>query len=170
MLNRRVFKPMSRTVAGVGVLAGLALFSAGCPEEVDCEAAEPCDDSFALEIIPGGAGFEIGTYHFEMIANDTNFGVDCYITGSADATTCDPMTVGSEEVEKPAFNMVRDENGVVTNFTIGFASAPPSVQVRVTFGGELLADQTYTEYETVQIDPSCPVQCKVFEDTLTVLP
>jgi len=151
-------------------IASLAAFAPACGSDVECGAGKACKDRFDLTIIPGGRGFEIGTYHFDIIAPGETFAVDCYITGSADATGCDPMVPLDSTSERPSFEIVRDDAGVVSEFAVGFDSAPKPVQVRVLFGNEVLADETYESYEPVRIDASCPTLCEVLDETVTVLP
>ncbi len=155
-------------------LAAFLSLAPGCdPEvdtEVDCSDGEACEDSFRLAVIPGGAGFEIGSYHVDILAYGETFATDCVITGSPDATSCEPLMPLQTDAERPTFEMVKGETGVVERFEIAFASAPESVQVRVLFGNESLADETFREYEEVRIDESCPVLCKQFDQELTVLP
>jgi hypothetical protein len=151
-------------------IASLAAFAPACGSDVECGEGEACNDRFDLTIIPGGRGFEIGTYHFDIITKDETFAVDCYITGSADATGCDPMVPLDSTAERPSFEIVRDDAGVVSEFAVGFDSAPKPVQVRVLFGNEVLADETYESYEPVRIDASCPTLCEVLDETVTVLP
>jgi hypothetical protein len=158
-------------LVGASLTALLFVFSA-CETDVavDCNKGKACDDSFFLSVIPGGQGFEVGTYHFDIIANDETFTTDCYITGSVEATTCDALQPTDSAVEIPSFHSVRGDDDVITSFEIGFASAPPSVEVRVLFGNEQLADETYTEYEEHRLAASCPVLCVTAEEELTVLP
>jgi len=155
-------------------LVSLLALAPGCdPEvdtEVDCSDGEPCEDSFRLAVIPGGAGFEIGSYHLDILAYGETFATDCVITGSPEQTACEPLAPLQTEAERPTFEMVKDANGVVERFEIKFASAPESVQIRVLFGNESLADETFREYEEIRIDDSCPVLCKQFDQELTVLP
>ena len=158
-------------------LASFVTLAPGCDNdvntsetEVDCSVGEACEDSFRLAVIPGGAGFEIGSYHLDIIAYGETFVTDCVITGSPDATQCEPLMPLQTETERPTFEMVKDANGVVEHFEIKFASAPESVQVRVLFSNESLADETFVDYEEVRIDESCPVLCKEFDQELTVLP
>jgi hypothetical protein len=164
-----------RTGAAVVVtLAALAVFSPACETdvEVDCSKGKKCEDSFALSVIPGGAGFEVGTYHFAITAYDVTFTSDCFVTGSVEQTTCEPLQPADATVEIPSFHAVKDDDDVVTSFDIAFASAPPTVQVRVEFGDEQLADRTYTEadYEEVRLAKICPVLCVEADEELTVLP
>jgi len=161
----------SLALVGASLAALLVVFPACDTDvEVDCSKGEACDDSFFLSVIPGGAGFELGSYHFDIIANDENFTTDCVVTGSVEATTCEPLQPTESPTEVPSFHAIRDDNDVIVSFDIGFASAPPSVQVRVLFGNVELANQTYTEYEEQRLDPICPVLCVTAEEELTVLP
>jgi hypothetical protein len=173
---KRTNKVSSR-LFGAATLAALVAFatiSPSCDEEleVDCSKGKPCDDSFVLSIIPGGAGFEVGTYHFAVTAYDVTFTSDCFVTGSADQTTCEPLEPAEASVEIPSFHAVRDDDDVITSIDIAYVSAPPSVQVRVEFGDKELTDTTYTEadYEEVRIAKICPVLCVEADEELTVLP
>lgn len=168
---------MKRTIQTAFALSALAAFAGLSPAcdndvEVDCSKGKKCDDSFALSVIPGGAGFEVGTYHFAITAYDTTFTSDCFVTGSAEQTTCEPLQPADGSVDPPSFHSVKDDDDTITSFDIAFASAPPSVQVRIEFGDKELTDSTFTDadYEEVRLAKICPVLCVQFDDELTVLP
>lgn len=167
-------KARPRAIALLVALAAIATLSSACDNdiEVDCSKGEKCEDSFALSVIPGGAGFEVGTYHFAITAYDATFTADCFVTGSAAQTTCEPLQPADATVEIPSFHAVKDQDGVITSFDIAFASAPPTVEVRIEFGDEQLTDTTYTEadYEEVRVAKICPVLCLEADEELTVLP
>jgi hypothetical protein len=173
----RLFRSFARLRSSAALLAAITAFASFTPAcdtdvEVDCSKGEPCDDSFALSVIPGGAGFEVGTYHFAITGYDVSFTADCFVTGSAEQTTCEPLQPADATVEIPSFHAIKDEDGVITSFDIAYASAPPSIQVRIEFGDEQLTDTTYTEadYEEVRLAKICPVLCVQAEEELTVLP
>lgn len=167
-------KRTNKASAGLFALAALAASVSACDTdvEVDCSKGKKCDDSFALSVIPGGAGFEVGTYHFAITAYDVTFTADCFVTGSAEQTTCEPLAPADASVEIPSFHAVKDDEDTITSFDIAFASAPPSVQVRVEFGDKELTNTTITdaEYEEVRLAKICPVLCVQYDDELTVLP
>lgn len=156
------------------VLGAFAALAPACEDdiEVDCSKGKKCDDSFALSIIPGAKGFEVGTYHFAITAYDVTFTSDCFVTGSADQTTCEPLEPADATVEIPSFHAVRGDDDVITSFDIAYASAPPTVQVRIEFGDEELTNTTFTEdaYEEIRYDKICPVLCVQADEELTVLP
>ena len=78
-------------ILGITALAALA---PACGSDVECGEGKACSDRFDLTIIPGGRGFEIGTYHFDIITEAESFAVDGNgIAGEADVDVTFPLTV-----------------------------------------------------------------------------